>query len=76
VTDQQHEEHHAAIFASLEEIKRQLSMLQTNGAFSLTIKDKRIKFAGSVPVPKPMWIVLTLAALGGSGWLTKFLGAW
>lgn len=77
MTDQEHMELHDKIFKSLQEIERQVGLLISNGGVTLTIKDKRIKFAGSIPTPKPLWIIIVLAAMGGNiGWLTKLFGAW
>ena len=69
---------HAAIFAAIEDVKGQIAGLETylsaNGGFTLTIKERRIKFAGSVPIP---WSILALGSIssGGAG-LGKLLGLW
>jgi hypothetical protein len=74
-----HEDAHQAILDNLQEIKVQLSLLQSNGGFSITFQNKRIKFAGSLPFQiKPIYLVIIVASLSGNaaGLVTKLLGAW
>lgn len=74
VASEQGQKDHEAIFRSLEEIKVQLAMLQTNGGLTITFQDRRIKFAGSLPKLhiKPIYVALFLVSMGGNaGLLTK-----
>ncbi len=75
----QGDEAHQQINQTLEELIAQVAKLEVylanNGGFTLSVRDKRVKFAGSVPLP---WS-LTLAggSGGGVGWLVgRMFGVW
>ena len=75
---QQGREEHREIADTLENLTVQVSKLEVylangNGGLTLSVRDKRVKFAGSLALP---WS-LTLAGGGGVGWLLgRVFGAW
>ena len=77
---QQGREEHQDIARTLEKLTAQVSKLEVylangNGGLTLSVRDKRLKFAWSLPLP---WS-LTLIGGGGSGvgWLLgRVFGAW
>ena len=70
---------HKDIAETLEQITAQVAKLEVylsngNGGMTVSVKGKRVKFAGSVSLP---WLMGILGGGGGAGWgLGRFLGAW
>ena len=77
---EQGRQEHQDIAETLNALTAQIAKLEVylsngNGGLTFSVKNKRVKFAGSVPLP---WS-LTLAGGGGSGvgWLLgRAFGAW
>ena len=77
---QQGREEHKDIAATLERLGAQVSKLEVylangNGGLTLSVRDKRVKFAGSMALP---WsLTLVGGGSGGVGWLLgRVFGAW
>ena len=70
---------HRDIAATLERLTAQVAKLEVylengNGGLTFSVKNKRVKFAGSLSLP---WVVGILGGGSGAGWgLGRFLGAW
>lgn len=67
------------IAETLERLTTQVAKLEVylenaNGGFTVSVKGKRVKFAGSVSLP---WLMGILGGGGGASWgLGRILGAW
>ena len=77
---QQGREEHKAIADTLEKLAAQVSKLEVylangNGGMTVSVKNKRLKFAGSLSLP---WsLTLVGGGGGGVGWLLgRVFGAW
>ena len=72
-------EEHQEFAAALEKLALQIAKLevyleQKNGGFTVSVKDKHVKFAGSLSLP---WLMGIITACGGGGFgLGKLFGAW
>ena len=72
-------EEHREIADTLREITSQVAKLEVylengNGGLTFSVKNKRVKFAGSVSLP---WLVGILGGGTGAGWgLGRLFGAW
>ena len=70
---------HQDIADSLKEITDQVAKLEVylanaNGGMTISVKGKRVKFAGSVSLP---WLMGILGSGGGAGWgIGRIFGAW
>ena len=59
---------------ALQIAKLEVYLEQKNGGFTVSVKDKHVKFAGSLSLP---WLVGIISAFGGGGFgLGKLFGAW
>ena len=74
------QQEHKDIAATLERLGAQVSKLEVylangNGGLTLSVRDKRVKFAGSMALP---WsLTLVGGGSGGVGWLLgRVFGAW
>lgn len=70
---------HRIVADSLKALEKQvgelLLYLSSNGGVTLSVRDKRVKFAGSVSLPWAM--ALFGSSSGGVGWLLgRVFGAW
>ena len=76
---QQGREEHKDIADTLEKLADQVSKLEVylangNGGLTLSVKNKRVKFAGSLSLP---WLMGIIGGGSGAGWaLGAVLGAW
>ena len=67
------------VASTLEALAAQVSKLEVylsngNGGFSLTVRHKRVRFAGSISLP---WLMGFLGGGSGGGWaLGRLFGAW
>ena len=70
---------HKDIAETLEQITAQVAKLEVylsngNGGLTFSVKNKRVKFAGSVSLP---WLFGILGGSGGAGWgIGRMFGAW
>ena len=77
---QQGREEHKDIADTLEKLTAQVSKLEVylangNGGLTLSVRDKRVKFAGSLALP--LSLTLVGGGGGGVGWLLgRVFGAW
>ena len=74
------QQEHKDIADTLEKLAAQVSKLEvylanSNGGLTLSVRDKRVKFAGSMALP---WsLTLVGGGSGGVGWLLgRVFGAW
>ena len=76
---QQGREEHKDIADTLEKLTAQVAKLEVylenaNGGITVSVRGKRVKFAGSVSLP---WLMGILGGSSGAGWnLGRLLGAW
>ena len=76
---QQGRQEHKDIADTLKKLTAQVAKLEVylangNGGLTLTVRRKRLRFAGSLSLP---WLMGILGGGGGAGWgLGRFLGAW
>ena len=72
-------EEHQEFAAALDKLALQIAKLevyleQKNGGFTVSVKDKHVKFAGSLSLP---WLIGLLGGGSGAGWgLGRLFGAW
>ena len=70
---------HQDIAEALKEITEQVAkpevyLANANGGFTISVKGKRVKFAGSLSLP---WLMGILGGGGGAGWgIGRIFGAW
>ena len=70
---------HKDIAETLEQVTAQVAKLEVylanaDGGMTISVKGKRVKFAGSINLP---WLMGILGGGGGAGWgLGRLFGAW
>jgi len=72
------EQFHKAVVEAIQGVKAEIANLQTylsaNGGLTITFKERRVKFAGSLSIA---WLLGLGSGGGGVGWfLGRVFGAW
>lgn len=69
-----HRSNAEALLTIQEQLATLLALMAADGGVSVVVRDRRVKFSGSLPIP---WTLTALGSIGaGIGVLTKLLGAW